>query len=437
MAIVVVVTTLLIIAALPPVRANFAKTNFSKIGSLFITSEPPVHVVSKNRNDVSNINRLPELILPQSFNYLPKPEVGLSDTNYDKDTIEQAAIKPVVVNFAQDYRIVEAHAYRQRIVTEMVSRARNLGLNPKTLQNSIEVALTAVNRPALPSYAEHVSSNGKNLWVIVVNWESGKRDVPLSRIAVFAIDAASIRVVESWPQTPLTLENYAQGENPHKTLFCKDCHPNFDSADRAFKSADWKETAKAACTRCHEHKKQFAVYAKSIHGKLAIAGKLGKNNRPAPTCADCHSGHTTLALKKDPRKRAVLRAQAMHMCGNCHRDYWDSYNDYYHGRAYKTGAPDAPACWDCHGYHSALPLDNLRSNVAKANLPYTCKKCHRGSDLNFSEFGKLVHGYEKELQSNPVLHYLNKTLGLFSEETAPGTSKPASSILHDIEDEKQ
>ena len=44
------------------------------------------------------------------------------------------------------------------------------------------------------------------------------------------------------------------------------------------------------------------------------------------------------------------------LCADCHPDYWDNYNDYYHGAAYKRGATDAQVLHE----HAAVVCLHLR-----------------------------------------------------------------------------
>ncbi len=100
-------------------------------------------------------------------------------------------------------------------------------------------------------------------------------------------------------------------------------------------------------------------------------------------------------------------AAAMHgtgdeMCGSCHEDQTTTYADYYHGAAYREGAPDAPACWDCHGAHEMLPASDLRSPVNPANLEETCGKCHDDPNEDYVEYAKLVHSKEQVEEEVPL-----------------------------------
>lgn len=359
--------------------------------------------------------------LLRPINYLSKPEVTRSNKHYAKNEIETVAINPAVVKFAQEYRILEADAYRETLIAEMVRRANKQDQEAKALSNSIKAALSAIKKLSVPSYAEEASVCGKKAWVICVNWGDGSKTTPLSRIAVLAIDPSTTEIIDSWPPALLNMDYIMAGVNPHKTITCMACHPNFDTLKPSYKRSEWwKSTARIACIRCHAHKKQYAVYAKSIHGRLSLNHKLGKNKRPAPTCIDCHMGHTTLALKKITRKKGMLHAQAKRICGDCHKDRWVSYNDYYHGKAYKANAPDAPVCWDCHGSHDIQPADHTDSRVADTNLPKTCKKCHDGAARDFVQYGKLVHGYKRELITDIVRQYVDKGLN--------GLKKAAGSV---------
>ncbi|MCL5292519.1 MAG: NapC/NirT family cytochrome c [Actinobacteria bacterium] len=199
--------------------------------------------------------------------------------------------------------------------------------------------------------------------------------------------------------------------SPHKNVACTSCHKDFGPTSHVQKSTDWKEAASLACIRCHEHNNQYIDYSKGIHGQLALQAKAGKGGVKAPACGDCHSGHIIKKLKGNPEGKAQLRANAQKVCGDCHDDYWQSYDDYYHGRALKSGATDAPTCWDCHGYHGVQPKASADSLISEANLPRTCDKCHAGSSTAFVEYAKMIHNMKGVRESNPVYSNLQKVLG--------------------------
>jgi nitrate/TMAO reductase-like tetraheme cytochrome c subunit len=101
--------------------------------------------------------------------------------------------------------------------------------------------------------------------------------------------------------------------------------------------------------------------------------------------------HEIEIITDNPEASARLRANGYEVCGRCHEEYWDNYFDYYHGAAYQAGATDAPACWDCHGYHLILPSDDRRSQVHDSNLLETCSKCHDGVNEEYVAYAGFVH----------------------------------------------
>lgn len=199
----------------------------------------------------------------------------------------------------------------------------------------------------------------------------------------------------------------------HKDVPCTKCHTDFDStaasqSHQGLKS-DPRKVAGLSCKNCHEHASQLKVYNKSAHGRLALSGDTN-----APTCADCHGSHGIQSFKKNKVYKAQFRMEAMKVCGKCHKDYYDSYSDYYHGRAYKMKAEDAPTCWDCHGTHEIMAAKNPESKVFKANLPKTCGQCHPDSRASFALFGKLIHGRPTVFNNNIVIKYKDKLLSWFN-----------------------
>lgn len=214
----------------------------------------------------------------------------------------------------------------------------------------------------------------------------------------------------------------------HKDTPCSGCHIDF-----AYKTphqnvkdgSDWRSVAGTACKNCHDN-----VYSQVAMGAHSPANKPGedasataaarrKAGKPVevPTCGGCHGSHdidyldvarveasgTVEAVAAAKAGRAKMHGKGLEICGQCHKDYADSYRDYYHGAAYREGAADAPACWDCHGAHEMLPTSDLRSPVNEANLAETCGKvgCHANvKDEQFVAYAKLIHGKGKVLEAN-------------------------------------
>lgn len=202
----------------------------------------------------------------------------------------------------------------------------------------------------------------------------------------------------------------------HKDALCTGCHIDF-----AYKTPhqnvragnDWRTVASLACKNCHDRPfNEINTGAHSPAGKPgqtpeALVAERKAKGKPAevPVCGGCHGGHDIQYLNvalyeetQDATRLAAARvgAQAIHntglaMCGGCHIEEADRYDDYYHGAAYRRGAPDAPACWDCHGAHQMLPTSNRLSPVNPSQLTQTCGRCHKDVDENYVKYAKLVH----------------------------------------------
>jgi formate dehydrogenase gamma subunit len=139
----------------------------------------------------------------------------------------------------------------------------------------------------------------------------------------------------------------------------------------------------ATCGSCHGD--ILPLYAASIHGRAAMAGK-----REAPVCTDCHGEHTILA-SSDPRAAVYRTSVSEKVCGSCHAaerivskyhlpaDRLETYMRSYHGLASKFGATTVANCASCHGAHDILPSSDPRSSVHKNNLAKTCGQCHPGA----------------------------------------------------------
>lgn len=183
--------------------------------------------------------------------------------------------------------------------------------------------------------------------------------------------------------------------SPHKNVACTACHRDFTAKNHRPTPKNWKVVASLSCIRCHKHKKQYGEYIKSIHGQRALRGQKGA------TCGDCHDVHNIKTLK-DKKFRVAFQLSSKEVCGKCHLNRYNNYDDYYHGRAYRRMAPDAPACWECHGSHKILPTKEPNSMVNPKNLPKTCEKCHPGSTKNFCGYASAIHGTEKLKSENPL-----------------------------------
>jgi hypothetical protein len=196
----------------------------------------------------------------------------------------------------------------------------------------------------------------------------------------------------------------------HRGTKCQQCHPDFKYDDTPDATKLWKVNAGKACQTCHDKEKPIKQpYVGSIHQQL-----IAEKDYTSATCSSCHGGHdiesveSTLATKA-ARVRRQLSGEKM--CGGCHPSAWRTYNDWWHGAAYKRGTVDAPSCWDCHKFHDVRQKDDPKSTMKGVTLAKTCggsfasnpKGCHEGSDEVFAEAGRsMIHGAVGVKAKNPV-----------------------------------
>jgi hypothetical protein len=198
----------------------------------------------------------------------------------------------------------------------------------------------------------------------------------------------------------------------HRDTTCAKCHPDFRYDDARATTPLWKVNAGLACGSTECHPKQNVLWAGSVHGKAILTGK----DLTAATCGGCHSGHDIERLKTDAAKTR-LRLSGEKMCvGACHthKAAYDSYNDWWHGSAYKAGSADAPACWNCHGAHETTALKDVNSMTSPEKLPATCGAvgCHTGAGEPFAEAGRsLAHGRAAAVAANPVTNFISGLTG--------------------------
>lgn len=212
------------------------------------------------------------------------------------------------------------------------------------------------------------------------------------------------------------LENSA-----HAQTQCTGCHLDFAYTAPHTNAAteEWRVIAKSSCKNCHQA--AFTANSGGVHGpkptstqststpaasKSVSGSGVGK---PLPLCGDCHGGHDIQMLTDNPEGQQALHEQGKRVCGVCHQDYWDNYDDYYHGAAYKTGAPDAPACWQCHNAHDILRSTDRRSSVNEANLAETCGQCHTHEpNETYLSYSKFIHGKADVQSRNPVYAFFQR-----------------------------
>ncbi len=197
----------------------------------------------------------------------------------------------------------------------------------------------------------------------------------------------------------------------HAAVMCTGCHLDFAyKAPHNVAEEDWRRTARLACKNCHQE--QFQAYSRGVHSISTTPGASAPANiEDKPLCGDCHGGHEIAMLTDNPAGAAALHERGFDVCGKCHEEYWDSYSDYYHGRAYRRGARDAPACWQCHGGHEVFNSEDRRSMVSESRLPDTCGQCHPTANEAYVSYSGLIHRRSEALEENPLYRLLNNARG--------------------------
>jgi hypothetical protein len=208
-------------------------------------------------------------------------------------------------------------------------------------------------------------------------------------------------LAKSTPEGLTSFEVTGLATSAHPDLSCIDCHVDFGYAPTAAPSPVWWVNAGLACASagCHDEDGALAAWSESVHGVGWTAGGL-----PAAACGSCHGGHD-IALLDTEAALQELHFSSEAMCAGCHEAEWANYNDPYHGGAYKRGAGDAPACWDCHPAHEMLAAADPESTTHPDRIGATCASCHQHMDAGetFAALsGEIIHRQAEVWDANPL-----------------------------------
>jgi hypothetical protein len=206
---------------------------------------------------------------------------------------------------------------------------------------------------------------------------------------------------------PLFVDSGELERSVHARWQCVDCHADVSTIPHA------AALLPVNCRRCHftanpvgaPQEVNYEAYAKSVHGRLRLAG-----NTKAPLCQDCHGTH--LILKHGDAASHVNKARVPETCGRCHVAVFAQYERSVHGQSLLVkGNLEAPSCTDCHGEHSIMKPDESTSEVAVGHIPETCSNCHGSMAFNakfniainpVKTFKHSFHGIANELGSKKV-----------------------------------
>ncbi len=177
------------------------------------------------------------------------------------------------------------------------------------------------------------------------------------------------------------------------TATCTSCHTAHSVLPHdSTQSSIHRDNQAQTCGRCHEGiARQFA---RSVHSPLVTRG-----DQKLPVCEDCHSSHTISRTDAEGFKLRIMR-----QCGSCHEKITESYFETYHGKVSRLGYTKTAQCYDCHGSHDILRVDDVRSHLSRDNVVATCAKCHAGATRKFA--GYLTHATHHDLDKYPILFWV-------------------------------
>ena len=172
---------------------------------------------------------------------------------------------------------------------------------------------------------------------------------------------------------------------------CYDCHDahaigTLGSAARA----EHRSQNPDVCGRCH--KKQRAAYTESVHGQAVIE----RHNASAAVCSDCHTPHNI-----DSPEREKVKLTIAGNCGDCHPKQLKTYQASYHGQVIRLGYTHTAKCYDCHGNHGIMKVDDPASKVHPNNRLETCRQCHKDAPAGFLGFH--AHGDANDFEHYPEM----------------------------------
>lgn len=128
------------------------------------------------------------------------------------------------------------------------------------------------------------------------------------------------------------------------------------------------------------HKDAHGAMARGIHGTAAASG------RRSATCVSCHTvnGDMTTALPAEDPRSTVNRANMAETCGACHQEALGTFHLSIHGSRRDAGETKPASCADCHGSHEILPVADINSTLSReATASTTCVKCHSGEVADY------------------------------------------------------
>jgi cytochrome b subunit of formate dehydrogenase len=175
------------------------------------------------------------------------------------------------------------------------------------------------------------------------------------------------------------------------TAICTDCHGSHEVLENEnMDSPVNRKNVSQTCGKCHRG--MLVKYMKGIH-----FSDDPEKMKSLPTCAECHSAHQITEVDESRFMKEIT-----HQCGSCHGELSKTYLETMHGKAYQLDYLKAARCSDCHEPHYALHVVNPDSTVGENRIVETCRKCHAGANVKFTQY--LTHADYKDRENYPVLY---------------------------------
>ena len=174
----------------------------------------------------------------------------------------------------------------------------------------------------------------------------------------------------------VTPESLAPSVHGEAGVGCTLCHQNVPFPHTA------ADVPSVECGSCHSAEAQ--LHGQSLHGQAASRG-----DPLAPSCADCHTGHS-VKHSSDPTS-PTAKMNIPLLCGGCHREgsevartrdipqdhILQNYSMSIHGDGlFRAGLSVTAVCTSCHTSHNILPHTDPRSSISRERVAATCTQCH-------------------------------------------------------------
>lgn len=208
-----------------------------------------------------------------------------------------------------------------------------------------------------------------------------------------------------------SIHGIALREGIDEAANCWDCHGSHDVKHvKSESSTVHPKNLATTCSKCHDDpelakKFDFGIptpgkrYMNSVHGKLI---KNGNGN--AATCSVCHGVHD-IKNKIQPGSK-ISTFNIPELCGQCHKQESEDYQQSIHWIRAKKGFRESPVCDDCHSEHGIQSINTVNQREAMRKLQEeTCIICHQNPRIaeRFGHTGGQAKQYQDSYHGLAVM----------------------------------